>query len=193
MALGARWGPAPPRPSPQPLAAGGRRGCAGKAGGCQGRDGRGQRPAWLRGGGRGGGALRFARPGRPSPAVGGGAPGLAPRPGPSAALVPEAERGRAANRPLRGTHFTGWLWMGTGVAAESPLPSGSVLLVRRGCGLGVGGGSDVPWPGLNLFNVLCQGFLHQIERERYLIFMLLLTYFYFSALSKSRDVVLERV
>lgn len=127
LAPAARWGPAPPRPPPRPLGAGGRRGCAGNAGGSQGRDGRGQRPAWLRGRGRGGGALRIARPGRPSRAVGGGAPGRRrrppPRPGVLCSLITEAERGRAANRPLRGHSFHGVPGDGHG-GSRGELPQG---------------------------------------------------------------------
>lgn len=75
---------------------------------------------------------------------------------------------------------------------ESSLPEGSVRLVRRGCGLGVVGGSDVPRPGLNLFNVRCPGFVHRIEREM-LNILLLLTSIYFSTPSKIRDIFLERI
>lgn len=81
---------------------------------------------------------------------------------------------------------------GDGVAAESSLPEGSVRRVRRGCGLGEVGGSDVPGPGLNLFNVQCLGFVHRMEREMLSIF-LLLTSFYFSTLRKIRGIFLERI
>lgn len=172
LALGARWGPAPPRPPPRPLGAGGRRGCAGNAGGSQGRDGRGQRPAGLRGWGKGRRRPPH-RPPRPSfPRGGRGrsrpypAPRGPPQPGHWGTAGPCGQQASSG-----GTHFMGWLWMGTGVAAESSLPEGSVRLVQRGCGLGVVGGSDGPRPGLNLFSVQYQGFLHRIEREMLNIFL----------------------